>query len=546
MFATSPSPTLLTDPFLLFPTANSIQVVWFTEFPGSSHHVRYGQNLTDSVEATTTLLSRTREDKDSQVMGKTFDELQRREIWRHEAVVTGLTPGNRIPYQVTSVREDGQRISSREFTLSATPQRESSLKILLTSDHQLKPMTSANLQKVSETIDKLDAIFFAGDLVNIPDRASEWFDDSEGNAFFPTLQGHGHYSLTKNGITTVYKGGEFIQNTPLFITIGNHEVMGRHSNKKSLNEQFDDSIPRQIAQELSVTPLEKTELKNASFNTDTVQEIFSLPEKNYYAVTFGDIRLVVLYATNMWRSPSLADNAKGKYRERKRDLDIPKNWGYGQHIFEPIAKGSEQYSWLEKELNSAEFQSAKYKIVMLHHPPHSLGENSVPAYTNPQQVLELDEEGKIKAVRYEYPQDADYLVRDIVPLLEEKGVQLVFYGHSHLWNRFKSPRGMHFLETSNVGNSYGAYLGENKRKVPENYQESYAAVGNPNGLDPIVPAIAPLRDENGNPQPYIASNDITAFSIFDTETGMISSYYFDTRSPNSPVIKFDEFSIIQS
>ncbi|CCQ60429.1 hypothetical protein CWATWH0401_3766 [Crocosphaera watsonii WH 0401] len=26
--------------------------------------------------------------------------------------------------------------------------------------------------------------FFAGDLVNIPDRASEWFDDKRGGAFF--------------------------------------------------------------------------------------------------------------------------------------------------------------------------------------------------------------------------------------------------------------------------------------------------------------------------------------------------------------------------
>ena len=142
-----------------------------------------------------------------------------------------------------------------------------------------------------------------------------------------------------------------------------------------------------------------------------------------------------------------------------------------------------------------------------------------------------------------YPQKNDYIIRDVLPLLEIAGVQLVFYGHCHLWNRFVSPSGMHFLETSNVGNSYGAYLGETKRNVPLNYQEKYAEVSNPNGLESIIPTIAPLLDENGKPQPFIASNDITAFSIFETGTGTVSSYYFDTRKPNSKVVKFDEFQL---
>ena len=50
-------------------------------------------------------------------------------------------------------------------------------------------MTPANLQKVVETVGRVDAVFFAGDLVNIPDRASEWFDDARGLAFFPWLTG---------------------------------------------------------------------------------------------------------------------------------------------------------------------------------------------------------------------------------------------------------------------------------------------------------------------------------------------------------------------
>jgi hypothetical protein len=224
-------------------------------------------------------------------------------------------------------------------------------------------------------------------------------------------------------------------------------------------------------------------------------------------------------------------------------LNNPAEWGYGQHLFEAIAKGSAQYTWLEQELKSSEFQQAKYKVVMLHHPPHSLGENIVPAYTDPVQVIDTDGDGSIKAVRYEYPKEADYIIRDIVPLLEAANVQLVFYGHSHLWNRFVSPSGMHFLETSNVGNSYGAHIGEKKRRVPAGYKEDYAETGDPNGLEPVMPTIAPLMGEDGKPMPYVASNDVTVFSIFDTAIGTVSSYRFDTREPGSEVVKFDEFNL---
>lgn len=131
-----------------------------------------------------------------------------------------------------------------------------------------------------------------------------------------------------------------------------------------------------------------------------------------------------------------------------------------------------------------------------------------------------------------------------MPLLEIAGVQFVFYGHSHLWNRFVSSNGIHFLESSNVGNSYGAHVGENKRPIlTVNLALNYAIVGDPNGLEPVIPTIALLLDENGRSLPYIASNDITVFSILDTSNGTISSYRFDTRKPDSEVVKFDEFTI---
>lgn len=572
---------LLTDPFLQLPTSNSVRVVWFTEFEGREHTVIYGNRPGQSLEgrdirqvfAETRQLTRLREDQDSRLpSGEVLESPTFRRVWRHEAEVTGLTPGQRVPYQVKSLREDGVILTSNVFTLAATPPSDQSLKILLTSDHQSKPMTAANLQKVEETVGQVDAIFMAGDLVNVPDRGSEWFDDATGAAFFPALQGRAHYALTANGRTTRYSGGQLIQNAPLFPATGNHEVMGRFSLVNPLNFQFNDPVPRSAAVNLYES---RPELFNPagdastrqrwivdhSFNADTYQEIFSLPTSQipnadkattslYYATTFGNVRLVSLFVTNIWRRPAVKPDVQGRFQERQADLANPPAWGHGQHIFEPIQAGSPQYQWLQQELASEAFQQAKYKVVMLHHPPHSLGDNVVPPFTDPIPVYDRNPDGTLRAIRYEYPIQNDYIIRDLVPLLEKAGVDLVLYGHSHLWNRFVGPTGMHFLETSNVGNTYGAFWQEKSRQMPpaeatkffDKYQQNYyVAQGDPNGLAPVVPTIAPLETDQGTPLPYIASNDITAFSIFDTGSGQVTSYYFDTRQPNSEVIKFDEF-----
>ncbi|MBR8838614.1 MAG: metallophosphoesterase [Stigonema ocellatum SAG 48.90 = DSM 106950] len=551
---------LLSEPFLQLPTEDSVRVVWFTEFAGSQHTVAYGEGFSRTVAATTTKLSRTREDQNSRVGkqtqdGQIYNKPIDRNIWRHEAIATGLVSGSRVPYRVTSVGEDGVIASSGVYTLTPNPKPNTPLKILLTSDHQLKPMVATNLQKVAENIGRVDGVFMAGDLVNVGDSASEWFDDNRGNAFFPCMQGRGNYELqSKDGNKTVYKGGELIQHAPLFPAIGNHEVMGRFSMVNSLDEQYDDTVPVSVQEKNDISnqshdpKIRAQWLKDNSYNTDTYEEIFTLPQSSpggekYYAVTFGDVRLVVLYATNMWRSPNLDPSARGKYRERQQDFNAPEKWGYGQHIYEPIGAGSQQYDWLQKELSSSDFARAKYKIVMLHYPPHSLGENIVPAYTNPVQIIERDQAGRITAIRYEYPKQADFLIRDVLPLLEKAGVHLVFYGHSHLWNRFTSKSGMHFLESSNVGNSYGAFVKDKQRSVPINYKEEYTKVGNPNKLEPVMPTIVPLKGDDGKESAYIASNDITVFSIFDTASGVVSSYRFDTRSPKSDIVKFDEFKL---
>ncbi len=528
---------LLSDPFLQFPKQNSIEVIWFTEFAGEEHYVRYGLNLEQSVKAQSTVLSKMQEDQNSK-WHQQVNQVISRTIWRHQARLEVANKIDSVPYQVTSIYQ-GQSISSKIFSFSLLPQTDTPLNILLSSDHQLMPMVSANLEKVAQTIAKIDAVFFAGDLVNTPDRASEWFDDARGGAFFPALQGRANYSLTREGFTRIYHGAEIIQNAPLFSAIGNHEVMGRCCDPKlSLNQQFQDAIPRQVALELyNFSQDQQNLLKEHSFNVDSYQEILGF--EPYYATTFGSIRLVVLYVTNIWRHFSRESNVKGRYQEAQEDLSSPERWGYGQHIFESIAPGSKQYLWLQSELESTEFCSARYKIVMFHHPPHTVGGNIVPHYTDPIAKFTYDSKGALCKLNYDYPISKDYIVQDLLPLLEKAQVQLVFYGHSHIWNRFTSPSGMHFLESSNVGNTFGAYWDQDQTSIIP----AERGIGNPNGLEPIVPNIAPVLGADGQALPYIASNDHTVFSIFNSTKGSVSSYYCDLRQPDSVVVKFDEFQL---
>ncbi|MBE9047977.1 fibronectin type III domain-containing protein [Pleurocapsales cyanobacterium LEGE 10410] len=341
---TAQNNSLLSDPFLQLPTETSINVVWFTEFEGDRHLVKYGEQLEQKVTATTSKLSRTREDADSQIDNPPTRPTPRN-IWRHEAIVKGLTPNQRVPYQAVSFQNQ-QAIESKVFTLASQPTADQSLKILLTSDHQLMPMTAANLAKITPTVGQVDAVFLPGDLVNIPDRASEWFDDRRGGAFFPGLQGKASYELERDGTTTTYQGGEIIQHAPLFPAVGNHEVMGKTS-LETLRKEFGNPLPRQVATEFyqqnagTINPAQEPQtkadwIKNNSFNTDTYEEIFSLPNnspggKRYYATTFGNIRLISLYVTNIWRGDSLKADAKGKYKESQADLDNPQAWVCGDY-----------------------------------------------------------------------------------------------------------------------------------------------------------------------------------------------------------------------
>lgn len=571
---------LLTRPFLQMPTDSTVNVVWFTEYEGEKHALIYGDGLEELLaqedvtwddiqayvheglkiaDADTMQMSNFKEDASSSQEGETYTTLTERDVWRHEAVAIDLTQGQRVPYAIVSFNDCGSMIVSDSYTLAPKPAADSANIILLTSDHQSKLMTPASMQKVQETVGTVDAVFFAGDLVNVADRASEWFDNSLGGAFFPGLQGYASRVIESNGYYTAYKGGEIIENAPVFPAIGNHEMMGRYYKTTSISADpkpvsVAKAAYEKVASEVNPTgdaDIREEWIKENSFNSDTYSAIFTLPEndqgkENYYAVSFGDVRLISLDICRYWRGTSTSYTSNSAYVEKTDTIDEPMDRGYGRHIFEAIKKGSNQYNWLKKELASDEFKNAKYTIVMMHHSMHSLGGNIVPPFTDPVEVATTDDQGKITSIRYEYPIEDDYLIRDLEPLLQDAGVDLVYNGHNHVWNRFIGDTGINYLETSNVGNTYKSFVeGRNARTgipgTPWN-QDNYTTYGDPNGLEPITPNVQPIEDENGV-MPYLSDNAITEFTILNTEDGTVTTYAFNTDDPDSDVFMLDQFQL---
>lgn len=525
----------LTDPFLQLPDENSVHVVWFTECDSDNNRVLLYENSIQEgpsrvVPAQTTKMSRMRGGKTE--MDCNNSEIFRH-IWRHEAIIDKIpryhgSEEEKVPYCVISDNEQ-----SDIYTLQAKPQPGTPMKILLTSDIQNKHMCAANFQKVYEKIGVVDAVLVNGDIPNVADRAYDWFDGE--NAFFRVLQGRTAHIIHDK----VYHGGKLIQNAPIYAAIGNHDVMGRYSTVDSLHNQSNNTAQPDV------------------WNTVSWEEVFSLPQsetggKRYYAVTIGDIRLIVLAIANAWRVPKVG--LKGKYSEKPGES--MEEYGFGQMIYEPIKPGSRQLEFLEQELNSEEFKKAKYKMVMFHWQHHSLGMNQVPAFTDPVVCTVKDPVTGLDMVIYDYPLEQDYIAKYVEPLLEKAGVNVMFNAHSHLWNRFQTERGMNIIESSHVGGTDGAcYDAQERLYIPSVFAEddprhclakywnrdNYILKGDPYGLTPIMPTLAGVPEN----KPYLSNKSMTVFSILDTGKGCIDSYYFDTDKPDSEMIHFDVFPICE-
>ncbi|NJM05822.1 hypothetical protein HC891_05920 [Candidatus Gracilibacteria bacterium] len=442
-------------------------------------------------------------------------------------------------------------------------------------------------------------------------------------AFFPSMQGNYQELFPE----FPYTGGAILQHAPLFGTIGNHESPGRWrpnaqfqlngiTQTATIDFMDNDPQPRWFA-EIQYQRLKDADptfnpTNDPAFRTQWIRdnsyeftqyfEMWNHPEdgpqgESYWAYQLGDVFVVSMNVSRVWRTWNIQEgpeearfSPRGKFTEFSSELNDPSAWGFGDMWFETYGVDSEQYEWLQGVLVSEAFKNAKYRVVIGHQTMFGVGDNSVPVMANPvatithetagvtntmtvtwpldrtvweRDIQPLVDTNAIRDITYEYPLANDVWKNDIEPLLLEHDVQLMHTGHSHVWNR-ALVGDMNYIETSNVGNSFGAYytdtLGLWKERVswassfwnelatPESRWDAtnYPRTGDPHGRASIMPSeFNPMNELEGSERdlPFVDSNNVTAFTIFDTATGKVDSYAFDTRNPANPVRLFDSFTL---
>lgn len=96
----------------------------------------------------------------------------------------------------------------------------------------------------------------------------------------------------------------------------------------------------------------------------------------------------------------------------------------------PDGSRSDQYRWLTNDLARS---TKPWKVVFFHQPPKSSGPHGVDDY---------DVDGR---------PDVQQANEFFLPLLRDYGVQVVFNGHDHNWERFPPTNGVHFVVTGGGG-----------------------------------------------------------------------------------------------
>ncbi|TVQ11326.1 MAG: T9SS C-terminal target domain-containing protein [Balneolaceae bacterium] len=96
----------------------------------------------------------------------------------------------------------------------------------------------------------------------------------------------------------------------------------------------------------------------------------------------------------------------------------------------PFAKGTEQYDFLERALTSEQRQTAVWTVLYFHHPPYS---EYWPAWEGDPTVR-----------------------RDLMPLFEQHGVDVVFNGHTHSYE-YGYLNGVHYVVSGGGGGNLDPY-----------------------------------------------------------------------------------------
>jgi len=134
--------------------------------------------------------------------------------------------------------------------------------------------------------------------------------------------------------------------------------------------------------------------------------------------------------------------------------------------------GSAMYDWLSDDLDNARSRGKRWMLAFLHHPPYSEGTHN-------------SSEGDLTAVR-----------ENLVPLLEQKGVDMLLAGHSHVYER--------------------SFLAKNNR-ILQNSTGDYSKIGSPDGTIYLVSGCGGKTGSGSLDQALMAESkgNVAGFNVID-------------------------------
>ncbi len=605
------SPRLLTGPYLQAPEPAAVHVRWLSNIPSGQHRVLLAPTDLDvkpdmappgdvrAIQASAVQVPMLFEDAASRIPDPPARPHQVL-VFRHEARVDGLEPGLRYPYWIESVDGGGARLVDGPYHLRAAPDPAAPVTLLLTSDFQQRPRALAGLAEAARRFPDLDGVVFAGDLVHHPRRASHWFQHHRDGwselppgtvqpSFFDALQGN-HRAIDP---AAPWPGGGLLQRTPLYPVVGNHEISGQMLLGRrgadgawiGIAEMYNRPQPRWAA---PITGVPAAGARDG-FDFETYRALFRPPltgdpAAGYYATRIGEVFLVSLNASRIWRPWRTRAGVPSKYEEPAVALNNPALRGWGSFMFERLDAEAPQVAWLKQVLASEEARSARYRVAVLHQSVFGLGDNVVPLLVDPEVVALRDgpdgerletrltlpadpaararaiaryvdgADGPPRALRYRYPRQRDLFAQVIAPILDEAGVDLVVQGHSHIWNRSSDQR-LALLETSHLGNCFGAFWTtpagtpwrQARRALPRRLSgPDYPRTGDPWERAPIYPNLRhPMMEtgESDRPVPFVCSDKLSIFSVLDSEAQVVRSFAVDATDPSAEAFEFDRLRL---
>ncbi len=294
LFSVSAEAKILAGPYLQNPTVTSITIRWISD-DGAASVVEYGESL--KLTAT----------------GQNGVFYKKLGSYLHEATIDGLQPNTLYAYRVKS-----SNTISEQYSFKTAPAAGSPISFLAISDAQMKPDVPMTVAAIGKLVQP-DLIIFSGDLVDEPDRVTDWYGGER--SFFDVFTGR-------------QPGAALLQNIPLFPSLGNHEYGEK---------------------ERAASYLDETE------SLQTYTALFTLPgNERYYSHDYGNVHFIHLNIARQWTSKAA----------------VKPQWILG----DAITPGSAQYQWLVKDLTQ---KRQPWTVVSFHHPMMGQGHNTSPFFCDP-------------------------------------------------------------------------------------------------------------------------------------------------------------------